>query len=185
MLKNLKIELKDLEAKPEKSDVRVSELKKISEDQHVEIDNHKAAHKLLESRFIDGSATFEQLQASQSEIDGKVKSLNDLGQLITAAIDARKEIEKKIDVKKQEIAIAQRDFCIKRRDGIFKEIQSDTKLRAKLLEAMAAQASAPGLEYTFSLKNFVQKNLTAILPDITETEAREATDRFTKENSLD
>lgn len=159
-------------------------LKELNDAQSVKIQQMRQAHELTEQRFIENSATLEQLQHSQAEIDAEIKKLSDLQRLFESAKKSATEIDSQIQRATQDLKIARRDFCVERSNGLLNEIKTDSKLRTRIIEAMAALAASNAGPYTYSATYFAQQYLTAIVPEISETEVRAAVDQYIKANDL-
>jgi len=131
-------------------------------------------------------------KATAAEVESAQQRVNDLAAKLVATERRNKLIKEelqKIDAEilkaKQEIAAARREFCVKRSNDLLNEIKTDAKLRARIIEAMASRAASGSSGYTFSVAYFVQHHFSAIFPEISEGEARVATEKFTKENGLE
>lgn len=143
------------------------------------------AHSILEKRYLADEATMQQVQASRAEIESERGKLTEAERLASLAAEAIREIDQQIQQAEQAIAAARREFCVKRSNDLLNEIKTDGKLRARIIEALASRAASGSSGYTFSVEYFVQHHFSAIFPEISEAEARVATEKFTKENGLE
>ena len=143
------------------------------------------AHSILEKRYLSDEANLAQVTASRNEIEAKRAELLEADRLASLATEAIREIDQQIQQAEQAIAAARREFCVKRSNDLLNEIKTDGKLRARIIEAMASRAASGSSGYTFSVAYFVQHHFSAIFPEISEGEARVATEKFTKENGLE
>ncbi len=142
------------------------------------------AHSILEKRYLADEVSISQVSASRAEIETERQNLEEMKRLCEMARNAIKEIDVQIQQSLQSVAAARHEFCLVRRNELLREIKLDAKLRARLIEAMAAHAMSGSGSYTWQADKFIQSFLSSITPDITELEAREAGEKFTKANSL-
>jgi hypothetical protein len=143
------------------------------------------AHSILEKRYLTDEATITQVTASRNEIEAERAKFAEAERLAGLAAEAIQEIDTQILQAEQAIAAARREFCVKRSNDLLNEIKTDAKLRARIIEAMAARAASGSGGYTFSVAYFAQHHFSAIFPEISEAEVRAAVDQFTKSNELD
>ncbi|SDX03887.1 hypothetical protein [Nitrosomonas oligotropha] len=143
------------------------------------------AHSILEKRYLADEANLAQVTASRNEIEAKRVELSEAERLASLAAEAIREIDQQILQAELATTAARREFCVKRSNDLLNEIKTDAKLRARIIEAMAARAASGSGGYTFSVAYFAQHHFSAIFPEISETEVRAAVDQFTKSNDLD
>lgn len=183
--KSLRNELKTLIGQRDNAGVRVAEFQKMIQDLKIKIENLKTAHVLTEQRFIDGAATLEQLQASQIGIDGSTKTLHDIERLMAAAESAREKLEAEISATQKLVSSNRVNYCFSIQNKIFDEIRSDKKLKAKILEAVAAAAANGSVSYVGQYYAFCQMHGTKFIPEFTVEELNAATEKFKKDNDLE
>lgn len=183
MMKNIIAELEALANQIATATTKDSEVLNTIESQELLIDKLQQAHDLKERQFIDGTATLEQLQYSQQEIDSESKILLNLERLAESTKKAIKELEEKRTALNKQLVIAQRQFCTEQRNQAIAKIKTDKALRQNLLAAMVANVGTGG-EYTFSPPVFVEKFINQILPQISEAEVRAELEKFKKSNDL-
>lgn len=150
-----------------------------------ELDSATANRDATEKRHIMDQASDAEVAAAQQlcdTVEAKLATTNRRIELIKAA---RIELASKIATAAQSLKIAQSEFCISRRNAIFNEIQCDTKLKSKLLEAIAAFAVNGNAPYTTDRSKFFEMFARDFLPEFAEPQVLEAAEKFRKVNGLD
>jgi len=148
------------------------------------------AHSILAKRYLADEVSISQVSASRAEIETERQKLEEVQRLCELTQNAIKEIDVQIQQALQSVAQARHEFCLARRNELFREIKVDSKFRSRIIEAMSAHAmsgsgsgSGSG-SYTWQVEQFVRDSLSSIMPEITELEARKASENFNKTNSL-
>ncbi|MBL8500471.1 MAG: hypothetical protein LZF85_07965 [Nitrosomonas sp.] len=154
-------------------------------EKRAQIASLDVAHRAAEQDFICSQATMQQVQELRQKLERTHTELAEAERLSALTAEAIAETDKQISQSLQSIAIARRDFCAQTSNEKLQKIKESKQFRDLLLEAMAAFAANGSYHWTLNVHRFVEQNLTRILPDITETEAREATERFKKTNDLE
>ncbi|QOJ20724.1 MAG: hypothetical protein HRU77_08465 [Gammaproteobacteria bacterium] len=150
-----------------------------------ERDSVTANRDATEKRHIMDQASDAEVAAAQqlcNTVEAKLATTNRRVELIKAA---RIELASKIATATQSLKIARSEFCISRRNAIFNEIQNDQKLKAKLLEALAAFALNGHIPYTTDRAKFFEMFARDFLPEFAESQVLEAAEKFRKVNGLD
>ena len=174
----------ELNGKRAKYDQKKCDSESMAANIAIKLSGMELAHSILEKRYLADEVSISQVSASRAEIETESRKLEEVERLCEIARNAIKEIDGQIQQALQSVAAARRDFCLTRRNDLFREIKLDAKLRTRLKEAMAAHAMSGSGSYTWQADKFIQSFLSSITPDITELEAREAGEKFTKSNNL-
>lgn len=141
-------------------------------------------HSILEKRYLADEVSLAQVSASRQECDLNRAEMAEAKRLADLATEAIFEIDQQIERSMQSIAAIQREFCTEQRNFILREIQSDPKLKSKIITAMVAHATSGVGEYTFNAQLFAKNFLSSMIPAVEETEVREAAEKFQKDNDL-
>ena len=137
-----------------------------------------------ERRHILDNATDSELEAAQSKADNMRLRLQASTRRMELIRQAITDHTLKINSSLQSMRIIRRVHCITIRNAVFEELQSDKKLKSRILQAMAAQASTGMESYTYDVMQFAQQFLVRILPAISVEDVKEAAEKFKKENDL-
>lgn len=151
----------------------------------IKLSGLEQAHSILEKRHLTDEVSLAQVSASRQECDLNRAEMAAANHLADVAAEAILEIDQQIERSMQSIAAAQSELCVHIRNSALKEIQSDPKLKSKIITAMAAHATSGVGEYTFNAQLFAKNFLSSMIPAVEETEVREAVIKFSKDNSLD
>ncbi|MER0216061.1 MAG: hypothetical protein DU481_07670 [Nitrosomonas sp.] len=141
------------------------------------------AHSILEKRYLSDEANLAQVTASRNEIEAKRLELSEAERLASLAAEAIREIDQQILQAELATAAAQREFCAEQRNASIAKIKADKTLRQNLLAAMVANTGAGG-QFTYQAATFFSTFIHQLLPEISETEAREAVEKFRLDNGL-
>lgn len=139
----------------------------------------------LEKKHILDQVTDRELTDAQKLFDDLEAKLSTATRRLELIHEAIAENDLKISVAAQNLKIARRDFCAQTSNEKLQKIKESKQFRDLLLEAMAAFAANGSYHWTLNVHRFVEQNLTRILPEISEDQAREAVEKFKKENSLE
>lgn len=175
----------ELLARHDKFDQKKCDCESMAVNISTKLSGLEQAHSILEKQYLADEVSLAQVTASRKECDEKRAELVEAERLAGLATEAILEIDQQIERAVQSIAAAQREFCTKRRNELLSEIRLDSKLRSRITEAMAAHATSGIGEYTFSVQLFVKNFISLMIPEIAETEVREAVIKFSKDNNLD
>ena len=143
------------------------------------------AHLILEKRYLADEVNLSQVSASRQELDTCRAELAEAERLAGLAAEAILEIDQQINAAAQAFRNAKMSFCFQVRDEKLAKIKGNQELRELLRVAISAHASNGFMMYTYDPRKFVEQFITQILPEISEGEARAATEKFTKENDLE
>ena len=166
-----------IQQKKNEADAHISEITR-------NINNLDTASRLLEKQVVMGEIEFSELDEPRRQIElerGKLDSAKRLAELSREAlIDADQMINQlMLDLK-----VARSQFCISRRDALFREIQNDQKLKNKLLESFVAYSSNGHLQYTSDWNTFIKQFCAEILPAATQAEIAATTEKFIANNKF-
>ncbi|MBS0497062.1 MAG: hypothetical protein JSR51_05355 [Proteobacteria bacterium] len=148
-------------------------------------DNASTTLETTERAHILDQVSDDVLLAAQQARSNLATQLAAVNRRITLIREAIAENDLKIAAAAQSLKIARSEFCISRRNAIFNEIQNDQKLKAKLLEALAAFALNGHIPYTTDRAKFFEMFARNFLPEFAEAEVTQAAEKFRRDNQLD
>ena len=184
-LKSTRAAHAELLARRSKYDQKRRDCENLAANISTKLSGLEKAHLVLEKRYLSDEADLLQVTASRHELDKCRTELAEAERLAGLASEAIIEIDQQINAAAQNLQIARRDFCAQTCNEKLQKIKESKQFRDFLLEAMAAFAANGSYHWTLNVHRFVEQNLTRILPEISEDQAREAVEKFKKENSLE
>ncbi|MBX9916792.1 MAG: hypothetical protein E6Q59_01365 [Nitrosomonas sp.] len=184
-LKSARAARAELLTKRGKFDQKKRDCKNLAANISAKLSGLEKAHLVLEKQYLSDEADLSQVSASRQELDAKRAELVEAERLSGLASEAILEIDQQINVAAQNFRNAKIDFCFQVRDEKLAKIKGNQELRELLLAAISAHASNGFMMYTYDPRKFVELFITQILPEISEDQAREAVEKFKKENSLE
>lgn len=149
------------------------------------INNLETSYRQLEKRVVLGEIEYSDLDKPRHQIEAERGRLESAKRLAELARDALNDADQEINQLALDLRVTRSNFCITRRDAIFREIQNDQKLKSKLLEAIAASSVNGHIPYTSDFNTFIKQFCTEILPKATQSEVTEAAEKFIENNRFD
>lgn len=166
-----------------KFDQKRIDCESMATEKRIQLADLEAQHKAAEREFICGKATIKQVQDLRKEVEKTITELAECERLAGLAAEAIQEIDTQIQRAEQAIAATVREFCTEQRNQAITRIKTDKTLRQNLIAAMVANAGTGG-EFTFRAATFFVTFVHQLLPEISESEVREAVEKFRRDNEL-
>ncbi len=101
-------------------------------------------HQQYEKQFIRDEITVEQLSVAKEEVEDVRKKINASERLDQLANSALTEIESEIVATTQSIKTLHCEYCFEIKNSILNSINSDAKIRSKLIEAYVSMIASGG-----------------------------------------
>ncbi|MBL8499480.1 MAG: hypothetical protein JNL77_02675 [Nitrosomonas sp.] len=139
----------------------------------------------VEKRHILDEATDTELLEARKVVTDLTVQVEAIDRRIELIREAIAENDQKIAAAAQAFRNARVSFCFASRDTALAKIKQNQQFKEILLEAMAANSSNGLVMHSYHAKTFTEQFISQILPEISEDEARAATERFTEENDLE
>ncbi len=149
------------------------------------LNQETANYATIEKKHILDEATDTELFEARKVVTDLTVQLEAIDRRIELIREAIAENDLKIAAAAQAFRNAKMAFCFDSRDKALARIKQNQQLKELLLEAMAANSSNGWVMHSYHVKTFVEQFISQILPEISEDEARAATERFTEENDLE
>lgn len=149
------------------------------------LNKETANYAAIEKKHILDEATDAELLEARKVVTDLTVQLETIDRRIELIREAIAENDLKINAATQAFRNARMSFCFQVRDEKLAKIKGNQELRELLLAAISAHASNGFMMYTYDPRKFVEQFITQILPEISEDEARAATEKFKKDNDLE